>query len=156
MTSQHRAIRIVLALFIGLHSFNLFIESFKVCKSRVTFPNSTMYHMPVARTQSQLTLGLSGPSGQAILKSDGGMLFLMPKPGIHSFWMKDTLTPLDIIWINNSTVVEITSLDKQIGSHIPQHTPSHIATAVLELNSGAAQKNQITVGSTISWTPCPN
>ena len=38
----------------------------------------------------------------------GGMLFIFEEEDTHSFWMKNTLIPLDIIWLNkNKEVVSI-------------------------------------------------
>ena len=34
------------------------------------------------------------------LAENRGMLFLFPAPDVHSFWMKDTLIPLDMIWLD--------------------------------------------------------
>ena len=50
----------------------------------------------LALTQSQREKGLSGRN---YLDKNSGMLFVFPQAGNHSFWMKDTLIPLDIIWL---------------------------------------------------------
>ncbi|MEK6847456.1 MAG: DUF192 domain-containing protein, partial [Nanoarchaeota archaeon] len=34
------------------------------------------------------------------LDEKAGMLFVWEEEGVYSFWMKDTLIPLDMIWIN--------------------------------------------------------
>src|SRR4030042_2848822 len=36
------------------------------------------------------------------LDSDKGMLFIFEKEGKYGFWMKKTLIPLDIIWIDDN------------------------------------------------------
>ena len=36
------------------------------------------------------------------LNENSGMLFIFPKEDFHNFWMKNTLIPLDIIWINSA------------------------------------------------------
>src|SRR3972149_3295989 len=43
-----------------------------------------------------------GLSDRTSLKEDAGMLFIFAKKDVFpSFWMKDTLIPLDFIWIND-------------------------------------------------------
>lgn len=42
-----------------------------------------------------------GLSGRTSIPSDYGMLFVFPEDGRYGFWMKDTLVPLDIFWLNS-------------------------------------------------------
>ena len=45
------------------------------------------------------------------LDQDKGMLFIFEKEEKHAFWMKNTLIPLDIIWIDhNKEVIFIKNL----------------------------------------------
>ena len=39
------------------------------------------------------------------LAQDSGMLFVFEKEGIYNFWMKNTLIPLDIIWIDGNNKI---------------------------------------------------
>lgn len=79
------------------------------------------------------------------------MLFEMEYEGIHSFWMKDTLIPLDIIWIRGDKVVEIVTLQPPKNTfEIPEtHEPSATANRVLEINAGVAAAAGLKVGDTI-------
>src|SRR4051812_42406436 len=45
------------------------------------------------------TLREKGLSGRQSLSDTQGMLFIFQEEGIHSFWMKDMLIPLDMIWL---------------------------------------------------------
>ena len=47
----------------------------------------------------------SGMMGRETL--EGGMLFLFPEISERSFWMKDCLIPLDIIFIINNKVTKV-------------------------------------------------
>jgi uncharacterized membrane protein (UPF0127 family) len=51
----------------------------------------------VADTSSELSQGLMGRTS---LADGAGMLFVFQNEGIRSFWMKDTLIPLDIAFLN--------------------------------------------------------
>src|SRR3989338_5701660 len=50
----------------------------------------------VADTPESRERGLSGRDG---LASDEGMLFVFQNDGYHTFWMKDMLFSIDIIWL---------------------------------------------------------
>ena len=39
------------------------------------------------------------------VNNNSGMLFIFNQPDRHSFWMKNTLIPLDIIWLNDNKQV---------------------------------------------------
>jgi uncharacterized membrane protein (UPF0127 family) len=54
--------------------------------------------MEVAATQESRTRGLMF---RRSLDSDKGMLFLFPKPGRLSFWMKNTFIPLDMVFVSS-------------------------------------------------------
>jgi len=76
------------------------------------------------------------------LDKNKGMLFVFNKEGNYPFWMKNTLIPLDMIWINeNSNVVFISEnnlpCEKTICSSI---NPNQNAKYVLEINAGMAEK----------------
>jgi uncharacterized membrane protein (UPF0127 family) len=60
---------------------------------------SNCFLAKVADTTQKRELGLMSVDA---LKKNEGMLFVFPEKGNYSFWMKNTLLPLDIIWINNN------------------------------------------------------
>tara|TARA_Y100000034_G_C6770569_1_gene343747 strand:- start:555 stop:851 length:297 start_codon:yes stop_codon:yes gene_type:complete len=67
---------------------------------------------------------------------DGGMLFLFDKAGERSFWMKDCLIPLDIIFITGN---KITKVHKNCEPCVSEPCKSYtgFADKVLELVSNA-------------------
>ena len=56
------------------------------------------FRVEIAQTPKQRAQGLMFRQD---LAEDHGMLFDFNENGRHSFWMKNTLVPLDIIWINS-------------------------------------------------------
>jgi uncharacterized membrane protein (UPF0127 family) len=68
---------------------------------------------------------------------DVGMLFEFPKPELQAFWMKNTILPLDIIFIRaNGTISSIApNAVPYSTTTIPSIEP---VRAVLELNGGRA------------------
>ena len=80
------------------------------------------------------------------LPFSAGMLFIYPKPQMTSFWMRNTLIPLDMLFLSNTGVV--THIHHEA---IPRdETPIPGGTdvlAVLEINGGLARRLGITNGS---------
>ena len=64
--------------------------------------NNKEYDVEVARTEEEKEIGLSNIE---YLPDDEGMLFIYDTPQEVGFWMKDTLIPLDIIFINDEEEV---------------------------------------------------
>jgi len=76
------------------------------------------------------------------LDENAGMLFILPQEGRYPFWMKNTLIPLDIIWINvQKEVVFINHNTPPCEADpCPSYDPGNIALYVLELNAGKAEE----------------
>lgn len=108
----------------------------------------------LARNDETRTKGLSNIK---TLEANSGMLFIFPKSDIHPFWMKETLIPLDIIWITPSrakglyTIVDMTQLQPQRGDNIPSYTPKKEAMYVLEVNANYAKNNNINIGDEVKF-----
>ena len=59
----------------------------------------------VAATEEQITTGLMFRKS---LGKDQGMLFVFPNVNVQHFWMKNTLIPLDMVFIaENMTIIKI-------------------------------------------------
>ncbi len=88
------------------------------------------------------------------LDKDKGMLFIFDKEVDYPFWMKNTLIPLDMIWIDqNSKIVFIKEnaepcLPAEAGGSgdCPAIDPGKNAKYVLEINGGLAKEINLKVG----------
>ena len=71
------------------------------------------------------------------MPADHGMLFIFDKPDTYSFWMKNTLIPLDIIFLDSTGKV---LRHRPPGTPLDEtgHGPSTPALYVIELNVGIA------------------
>lgn len=103
------------------------------------------FNVELADSTEKIYHGLMGRSS---LDADGGMLFdinLVPKDMDVAFWMKDTLIPLDMLFIDENGV--IFSIHKQAKPHdtTPIYPPKR-PRAVLEINGGQSDKYGIEVG----------
>lgn len=83
------------------------------------------------------------------LSSDRGMIFLFPDDQIHGFWMKNTLIPLDLIWIAaDGTVAHVESgVPPCPGEPCPTYAPEVKSRHVLELAAGGAERYGIREGT---------
>ncbi len=87
------------------------------------------------------------------LDLDKGMLFIFEEEGEYSFWMKNTLIPLDIIWINKAKEVVFISGNTQPCQEeysCSSINPGKNAKYVLEINAGIAEKIGLKVGDKIT------
>ncbi len=85
------------------------------------------------------------------LDLDKGMLFIFKEEKRRSFWMKNTLIPLDIIWINKDKKVVFISRNSQPCKKdvCPLITPDKRALYVVELNGGISDKIGLKTGNKI-------
>ena len=66
-----------------------------------------------------------------------GMIFVFDADREHSFWMKNTLIPLDMIFINSDfIIVDVLSAEPCIEDPCPHYTPKEKAQFVVEVNKG--------------------
>ncbi|MFA5087704.1 MAG: DUF192 domain-containing protein [Candidatus Omnitrophota bacterium] len=82
-----------------------------------------------------------------------GMLFIFPNEEKLSFWMKDTLIPLDIIWLDYSrTIVHVEAeVPPCNGDPCPAYSSSAKAMYVLEINAGHAARMGLKVGDRLEF-----
>ena len=87
------------------------------------------------------------------LDPDKGMLFIYREEKEHSFWMKNVLIPLDIIWINGESEVVFISENTQPckESFCQSINPGKNAKYVLEINAGLSKKIGLAVGDRIDF-----
>ena len=81
------------------------------------------------------------------LGENSGMLFVFDDDNIRSFWMKNTLISLDIIWIDeNLKIVHIENAVPCKQEYCASYVSNVSAKYVLEVNGGFVEKNKIEVG----------
>ncbi|MSQ47887.1 MAG: DUF192 domain-containing protein [Deltaproteobacteria bacterium] len=99
----------------------------------------------IADTNEKRSFGLM--YRRELLESHG-MLFLFPRQGPQSFWMKNTPLPLDILFIDTS--LTIVSIARNTTPYSEKPLPSDKpARFVLEVNGGFCQRHGIAVGDRV-------
>lgn len=83
------------------------------------------------------------------------MLFVFPGMGTYGFWMSNTNTSLDMIWINatgsTGLVVYVYADALPCTSSCPTYSPSSQANYVIEAKAGFAAVNDIEIGTQIQF-----
>jgi len=84
------------------------------------------------------------------LPADAGMLFLYPAARPVSMWMKNTLIPLDMLFIgDDGRILHIA--ERAIPGSTATISSMQPARAVLELNGGTAARLKIQVGDRVLY-----
>jgi uncharacterized membrane protein (UPF0127 family) len=92
-----------------------------------------------------------GLSGHEPLEESEGMLFVFQSDAEHSFWMKDMLFSIDMIWLDaNKTVIHIEE-NATPESYPRSFGPSAPSRYVLEVPAGWAKRHAVVVGSVASF-----
>ncbi|MDA1353317.1 MAG: DUF192 domain-containing protein [bacterium] len=104
---------------------------------KVCFDNKECVRVEVAQTRAEVRRGLMF---RQYMPERHGMLFVFPHMGKHAFWMKNTIIPLDIIWMDdNGVVVWVEPKAKPcVVDPCLLYRPMADAKYVLEVNAGMA------------------
>lgn len=110
----------------------------------------TCFDAEVAVTADERAQGLMYRES---LEEGRGMLFVFPSEGLHSFWMKNTLIELDMIFIGaDRRVVSVASRAKPCrGEPCAHYAPTGPAAYVLEIAGGLAAKIGVAAGDAVTF-----
>ncbi len=150
-----KKLSIIMVLIIILIIFiyeSIDIKTREEIQKTASFDNGTIIELKIAKTQKELGDGLSNIEN---LPKDEGMLFIFDEEHQPSFWMKDMKFPIDIIWIKDNTIVDITkNLQPQNNTpdkQLPLHQPSVNVDMVLEVNADFVINNNLLIGNKIEF-----
>ena len=117
---------------------------------QLTIRSGTRSHrfaVEVARTVEEQARGLMFRES---LGANQGMIFPFDPPREASFWMKETLIPLDIIFIRADGTIALIAANTVPHSLAPVSSGEPVA-AVLELRGGRAGELGIREGDRVEW-----
>ena len=137
--------RFLLMCFIYLFSYQIvFSDQKNIIFVKTKFSN-TQFVVELAKTPEQRQKGLMGRSS---LKAQSGMLFLYESPRYVSFWMKNTLIGLDVIFLSsNGKILKIYHNAKPESLEIM--SAGENVSAVLEINGNLAQTIKLEIGDCV-------
>jgi uncharacterized membrane protein (UPF0127 family) len=126
----------------------------KVPHGRVVFPDGSAVSVEIADTEPIRERGLMF---RTQLAANEGMVFVFPEAGYYPFWMKNTLIPLDMLWLDaRGRIVSIAaSVPPCKEDPCPSYPPTGNASYVVEVVSGFARQHGLKVGDTVELEGIP-
>lgn len=112
--------------------------------------NNHIFTYEIALTPQEVMKGLGDRDP---LEENHGMLFVYDHKEQFQFWMKGMKFPLDMIWIDDNTVIDIS---KNVpvgipGEQLPLYAPKQPVNRVFEVNAGTADKLGIKEGDRVEY-----
>lgn len=107
------------------------------------------YRFEIVNTNASTEQGLSG---RAQIGSDG-LLFAFPQLEYQRFWMKEMKFDLDLIWLQDLKIIDITPQvphPTQQNPALPVYVPKLPVNQVLELPAGQAAAWKLQLGDTFA------
>lgn len=117
---------------------------------RVFFPDGGSIAAELAVTGEERALGLMF---REKVQPDQGMLFVFEEEGIYPFWMKNTLVPLDILWLGRDRRIVHIAADVPPcrADPCPSYDPGVPASFVFELKAGGAKARGLKLGDRLEF-----
>jgi len=132
--------------------FIIFYQAFILCNdvAVIKLPSGRLIEAEIAKDPISRAKGLMF---RHFLKENQGMLFIFENQDFHSFWMKNTLIPLDIIWISQEKriVYYVENAEPCRKDPCPSYIPIQKAKYVLEVKAGLIKKEKIKIGDRLSF-----
>jgi uncharacterized membrane protein (UPF0127 family) len=160
MSTQKIIVIVLLIAAAGFFIYNIFFKEDKpkmdyynfTKEGELSFTDSlgtpkTKIDLELADNEYERELGLMK---RVEMKENQGMLFIFPEEQIRSFWMRNTLISLDMIFINAEK--QIVTIHKNTTKLSDQTYPStKPAMYVVEVVAGFTDRHNIQVGDRIDW-----
>lgn len=152
----------LILLFILIVAYVLFPYLFKqqtavqsAVYSKQACLNNECFNVEIADSYYERMKGLMD---REKLDENNGLLFIFPEENTWGFWMKNTLIPLDIIWVDENMKIVHIKENAHPCEEIPCpiYLPKTKAKYVLEINSGLVSELNITESSTFKLNFIPS
>jgi uncharacterized membrane protein (UPF0127 family) len=118
---------------------------------KIYFPAGSSMTAELAVTAEERARGLMFRES---LLPDQGMLFVFEVEDYHSFWMKNTLISLDMLWLDKEK--RIVHIERDVppcqADPCPSYTPKRPGSYVLELKSGSAERLKLKLFDRLEFT----
>ena len=110
------------------------------------------FRIELAVSQPQQSQGLMFRQAMA---ADAGMLFVHPRDGMRTMWMRNTFIPLDMLFIRaDGSIAHI--VERTIPQSLKTISSRQPVKAVLELNAGTVRRLGIKKGDQVAHSSLGN
>ncbi len=111
---------------------------------QITLPNGLKINAEIAKDKQK------GLQGRKSLCPSCGMIFIFEREGLHGFWMKDTLIPLSIAFIDREG--RIVRIEEMEALTLESHLPPKPVLYALEMRRGWFSANGIKPGEVLRFS----
>jgi uncharacterized protein len=148
MTTRRVLFPLLATLVAGLTGVSLGTELQQFPKSELTIVSATGRHrfkVEVAETAAQMTQGLMF---RRSLAPDAGMVFDYKQPTAATMWMRNTLIPLDMLFVDEQGRI-VNIHQRAVPESLDVIAAAAPVRAVIELNGGTAARLGIAPGDQV-------
>lgn len=118
-------------------------------RAEVVFPNERVVVAEIADTPYRMRYGYMFRKKVGVGE---GMIFVYPAPGFPGIWMKNTLVPLDLLWLDAE--FRVVHIERAVPPCREDPCPSYgslrKASYVLEVQGGSIGTDQLALGDRLS------
>ena len=137
-------------VFFGLVCLCIGVIFFVLNRRNLIVVGDNIVFVDVAVTDVEKIRGLSGKSS---LCQYCGMFFVFDDIKERQFWMKDMYFDIDIIWIKEGVVVQVSENLDHFGGRDVRANSEIPVDHVLEVPAGFVARNQVSIGEKV-WYFC--
>lgn len=112
----------------------------------LSFPDGA-FHYEIVSTPLEQERGLGG---RKEIPDNYGMLFVFPKKDRYGFWMKDMLTSIDIVWLNDDGTIMKVDANVDPSTYPTPYYPPQPVEYVLETKAGYAEAHNWKAGTQLT------
>lgn len=113
----------------------------------ISTPSNMIYNLYIA---DSFFTRMRGLSREKILAENEGLLIRFPFPFFWPIWMRGMQFSIDVLWLRHGKIVDMRDC---LSPETPyrMHFPRSCADACVELNMGAIQNHQLSIGSVMEF-----
>lgn len=146
-TSFALLLLLIIAAGLTAVAFNYYKPSLEMNGKEIKVGEASLV-VRIAITPEQHRAGLSK---ETRLEDNTGMLFIFSDEQYRTFWNKDTLMDLDVLWVRDGKVVGIDFLPNESTRGIVRILSPRPVDAVIETPAGWSETNAIAIGNEVTY-----
>lgn len=158
MKDKHRKLAVISAAFILLTGFTYLLSASEIGEEHASFTDGNGNEKAEITFETAITSEekKTGLMNRTELGQNHGMIFVYDKPDMRAFWMKNTLIPLDIIFLDsNKQIINIEKAHPEPDtpdSELERYRSDAPAQYVIEVNQNFTDRHGIEQGDRVEFS----